>query len=103
MLTRSFAASGIRFGSSEIYDVVDTFQGIVEESLVIGQKIQKGSDERVVLFLKLCAGQALDEKLIKEIKLKIRTVRSARHVPERILAVTDIPVRSPLSFTLLRC
>lgn len=45
-----------------------------------------------MLFLKLCAGQELDAALIKEIKLRVRTKRSARHVPERIVVVSDIPV-----------
>lgn len=74
------AASGIRFGSSEIYEVIDTFApgattaefGIIEDSLVVGQKIQGGSDERVVLFVKLVDGKTLDDKLLKEIKLRIR-------------------------------
>lgn len=38
----------------------------------MGQKIQGGSDERVVLFVKLVDGKTLDDKLLKEIKLRIR-------------------------------
>lgn len=78
------AASGIRFGSSEIYEVIDTFApsaasakpdsniNIIEDSLVVGQKIE--ADERVVLFCKLVEGQSeLSDALLKEIKMRIRT------------------------------
>ncbi|KAM0752422.1 acetoacetate-CoA ligase [Meredithblackwellia eburnea MCA 4105] len=82
--------SGIRFGSSEIYEVLDSVDSVVD-SLVIGQKTQGGSDERVVLFVQLQEGKLLGDDLMKEIKLKIRTSRSARHVPERILQVGDVP------------
>jgi acetoacetyl-CoA synthetase len=58
----------------------------------VGQKTEGGSDERVILFVKLVSGKVgLDDQLIKEIKLRIRTRRSARHVPERIIQVDDIP------------
>ncbi|KAK4701849.1 acetoacetyl-CoA synthetase, partial [Phenoliferia sp. Uapishka_3] len=96
----SSIASGIRFGSSEIYEVLDTLSptsassgpnNVVVDSLVVGQKTQGGADERVVLFIQLVEGKELDDALLKEIKLRVRTTRSARHVPERILAVKDIP------------
>ncbi|SGY15511.1 BQ5605_C013g07389 [Microbotryum silenes-dioicae] len=84
--------SGVRFGSSEIYEVMDTFpSSIISDALVVGQKTQDGADERVVLFVKIASGQALTDELVKEIKLKIRSARSARHVPERIVEVTDVP------------
>lgn len=84
MLTLStlLLASGIRFGSSEIYEVLDTFSpsadsnpsyGVILDSLVVGQKISGGSDERVVLFVKMDAGKDFNEVLLKEIKLRIRT------------------------------
>lgn len=34
----------------------------------------------------------LNEKLIKKIRTSIRLARSARHVPSRILRVSDVPV-----------
>ncbi|CAG8722434.1 14350_t:CDS:2, partial [Acaulospora colombiana] len=64
MLGRSDATlnpSGIRFGSSEIYNTVDNFEE-VQDSLVVGQKI--GDDERVVLFLKMANGYECDDELI---------------------------------------
>ncbi|GBE79455.1 Malonamoyl-CoA synthetase vrtB [Sparassis crispa] len=87
---------GVRFGSAEVYDVIDlcfapaTSHGAhaIVDSLVIGQGIAKGADERVILFIKLLEGQVLSAELEKRIKAEIRVRRSARHVPAR---VQDIP------------
>lgn len=85
--------SGVRFGSAEIYNVVDQFinQG-VEDSLCVGQKIKNEDDERVVLFLKMKEGVELTDDLVKSIKVKIRSELSPRHVPAFILPIADIPV-----------
>ncbi|KAG0167644.1 hypothetical protein DFQ28_005697 [Apophysomyces sp. BC1034] len=84
--------SGVRFGSAEIYNVVDGFirEG-VEDALCVGQKIKNEDDERVVLFLKMKAGVALTEELIKAIKVKVRAELSPRHVPAFVLPIADIP------------
>ncbi|CAO3642930.1 unnamed protein product [Cunninghamella echinulata] len=84
--------NGVRFGSAEIYNVVDQFisQGI-EDSLCVGQKIKNEDDERVVLFLKMKDGIVLTDDLIKSIKVKIRSELSPRHVPAFILPIADIP------------
>ncbi|GAB5589527.1 hypothetical protein Unana1_04427 [Umbelopsis nana] len=84
--------SGVRFGSAEIYNVVDEFlpQGITD-SLCVGQKIKGEDDERVVLFLKMKDNVELTDALIKNIKVKIRSELSPRHVPAFILPIGDIP------------
>ncbi|KAH9899837.1 acetoacyl-CoA synthetase [Cubamyces lactineus] len=90
---------GVRFGSAEIYDVIEHCFApstthaahTVVDSLVVGQSIAGGTDERVVLFVKLLEGQVLTEELEKRIKAEIRARRSARHVPARIIQVDDIP------------
>ena len=46
---------------------------------------------RVVLFVKLREGQALDEALANKIKKQIRDNTTPRHVPAKILQVADIP------------
>lgn len=81
--------SGVRFGSAEIYNVVDRFDA-VEDALCVGQKLKDQDDERVVLFLKLKG--ALTDELIRSIKTTIRAELSPRHVPAFILPITDIPV-----------
>ncbi len=55
----------------------------------MGQKI--GDDERVILFCKMQPDEALTPELINQIKVKIRTLLSPRHVPSFILSIGDIP------------
>jgi acetoacetyl-CoA synthetase len=79
---------GVRIGTAEIYRQVESLEEVVE-SIVIGQDWQ--GDVRVVLFVKLREGQALDESLINRIKRKIRDNATPRHVPDVVLQVADIP------------
>ncbi|KAI6164873.1 hypothetical protein EDD17DRAFT_1775220 [Pisolithus thermaeus] len=91
----------VRFGSSEIYDVLNacfpsvsghgTAAGTIEDALVVGQAIEGGLDERVILFLKLPVGRTLGTDMESMIKTAIRVRRTARHVPARIVQVEDIP------------
>ncbi|KAF8897544.1 acetoacyl-CoA synthetase [Infundibulicybe gibba] len=88
---------GIRFGSSELYDVIDLCfsstagDDFVVDCIAVGQKIEGGTDERVVLFVKLLEGQKLDSGLETKIRSEVRKRRSPRHVPARIIQVYDIP------------
>jgi acetoacetyl-CoA synthetase len=79
---------GVRIGTAEIYRQVEQLDEVVE-SLVIGQ--DWNNDVRVVLFVRLREGAVLDDALVKRIKERIRTNTTPRHVPDRILAVADIP------------
>ena len=79
---------GVRIGTAEIYRQVERLDE-VEESLVIGQDWD--GDARVVLFVRLRDGAALDTALTDKIKTQIRRNASPRHVPARILQVADIP------------
>jgi acetoacetyl-CoA synthetase len=83
---------GVRIGTAEIYRQVEQLPEVVE-SLVIGQDWPPGEtgDVRVVLFVKLQEGMSLDEALIDRIKAHIRTNTTPRHVPAKIVQVTDIP------------
>jgi acetoacetyl-CoA synthetase len=79
---------GVRIGTAEIYRQVEVLPEI-QEALVIGQDWQ--NDVRVVLFVRLAEGAALDEELVARIKRRIREGASPRHVPAKVLAVEDIP------------
>jgi acetoacetyl-CoA synthetase len=79
---------GVRIGTAEIYRQVERLEEVVE-SLVIGQDWQ--GDVRVVLFVKLRDGLALDEALRKRIRDTIRNNTTPRHVPAVVAQVTDIP------------
>ncbi len=79
---------GVRIGTAEIYRQVEKIEAI-QESIAVGQDWE--GDVRVILFVILKQGWALDSNLIKEIKTQIRNGASPRHVPAKIIAVTDIP------------
>ena len=57
---------------------------MVLDCLVMGQLIVSGTDERVILFVKLLEGESLTEELVKRIKHEIRSRRSPRHVPAQV-------------------
>jgi len=79
---------GIRIGTAEIYRQLTDIDEVLD-SVVIGQRYE--NDTRVVLFVKLAKGAALNEALIKRIKSSIRANTTPRHVPAKIVAVDDIP------------
>ena len=79
---------GVRIGTAEIYRQVESFPD-VQESIVIGQSWD--NDTRVVLFVRMKDGQKLTDDLIAAIKKRIRTNCTPRHVPAKVIAVTDIP------------
>ena len=79
---------GVRIGTAEIYRQVEQMDEI-EEGLCIGQDWD--NDVRVVLFVRLRPGLALDDDLRARIKANIRANATPRHVPANIVAVTDIP------------
>jgi len=79
---------GVRIGTAEIYRQVEKLDEIIE-SIAIGQNWN--DDVRVVLFVVLREGIALDEDLQKRIRTVIRTNTTPRHVPAKIVAVPEIP------------
>ncbi|HLQ01852.1 MAG TPA: acetoacetate--CoA ligase, partial [Burkholderiales bacterium] len=83
---------GVRIGTAEIYRQVERLDEVVE-SLAIGQTWPPGEigDVRMVLFVKLREGLALDDALVAKIKDRIRTNTTPRHVPAKVLQVPDIP------------
>jgi acetoacetyl-CoA synthetase len=79
---------GVRIGTAEIYNQVDQVPEVLE-SLCIGQDWQ--GDVRVVLFVRLRDGLSLDGALTDRIKRAVRDNLTPRHVPAKIIAVTEIP------------
>lgn len=80
--------SGVRIGPAEIYNIVENMEGIVD-SLVVGQYFQ--GDQRIILFIKLKEGYELTDELKGKIKKELLTQASPRHVPDKIIAVPEIP------------
>jgi acetoacetyl-CoA synthetase len=83
---------GVRIGTAEIYRVVERIDE-VEESVAIGQlwPPERPTDTRVVLFVKMRAGRALEPHIEDRIRAEIRRHASPRHVPACIVPVQDIP------------
>jgi acetoacetyl-CoA synthetase len=83
---------GVRIGTAEIYRQVEQLPEIVE-SIVVGQERGEGAerDTRIVLFVRLRPGLALDDPLRDRIRRQIREHTSPHHVPKVIVQVADIP------------
>ncbi|MEQ9290031.1 MAG: acetoacetate--CoA ligase [Cyclobacteriaceae bacterium] len=79
---------GIRIGTAEIYAVLDNLEEI-KDSLVVDLEKPNG-DDIMVLFAVLEPGINLEE-IITKIKGQLKDKCSPRHVPDRIIAVKDIP------------
>lgn len=79
---------GVRIGTAEIYNVVESMDEVVE-AIAVGQEWE--GDVRVVLFVRLADGLTLDEELKKRIKRTVREGCSPRHVPAVVADVADIP------------
>ena len=79
---------GVRLGTAEIYSVLEKFKEI-KDSIVVGQSWD--NDIRIILFVVLNKKYLLNEKLILKLKKYIKAYASPRHVPSKIIKVTDIP------------
>ena len=83
---------GVRIGTAEIYRQVEKLPEVIE-SVVISQDWppEAPTDVRLVLFVRLRENITLDKSLEDRIRQLIRANTTPRHVPARILQVTDIP------------
>ncbi len=80
--------SGVRIGTSEIYRPVEQIPEIIE-ALVVARDID--SDVELVLFVRLQNDISLTDDLVRKIKGQIRTNASPRHVPKKVIQVSDLP------------
>ncbi|KAG9234735.1 acetoacetyl-CoA synthetase-like protein [Amylocarpus encephaloides] len=84
--------SGVRFGSAEIYGVVEGggFEE-VQDCLCVGQRRPQDEDESVMLFLLMKEGKSFTEDLVQKVKSAIGKGLSKRHVPKYIFETPEIP------------
>ncbi|MBB3178345.1 acetoacetate--CoA ligase [Variovorax sp. Sphag1AA] len=80
---------GIRMGTAEIYRVVEELPE-VRDSLVVDLEYL-GRPSFMPLFVVLQPGATLDDALTQRISTQIRTKASARHVPNEVVQVDEIP------------
>jgi acetoacetyl-CoA synthetase len=83
---------GVRIGTAEIYRQVEQVPEVLE-SLVVEQVTGEtaGTDARIVLFVRMRPGHALDDRVREAIRRRIREHASPHHVPKVIVAVADLP------------
>ncbi|EMC94869.1 hypothetical protein BAUCODRAFT_141124 [Baudoinia panamericana UAMH 10762] len=86
--------SGIRFGSGEIYAIVEAapLNSRISNSLCVGRRRPQDHDEDVFLFLVMSPPNQLTPEFRAQVKAAIRQALSPRHVPKFVLQVPDIPV-----------
>ena len=80
---------GIRFGTSELYAVVERVPEVLD-SLVVGLELP-GGRYWMPLFVTLAPGVELDAALTARINGAIRSSLSGRHVPDAVVVVPAIP------------
>ena len=80
---------GVRIGTAEIYQVMDTIPEI-NDSMVVCIERKDGSFF-MPLFVKMKDDLQLSENIKKSIRDALRTRCSPRHVPDEIHSVPDIP------------
>ena len=80
---------GVRLGSSDFYDVLETIPEI-SETLVIGVE-QPDDGYWLGLFVVPAPGHALDDELKQEIVTTLRTRLTPRHVPDEIVEAPAVP------------
>lgn len=79
---------GVRIGTAEIYRAVEAHPDVFE-SLVFGRQVD--NDVEVVLLVRLRDGVAFDTSLADDLRGRVRTACTPRHVPRVVLAVDDLP------------
>ena len=92
MLGRSDATLnryGVRIGTAEVYRALtDVTQ--IEDSLIVNLDLPNGGFF-MPLFVKLGDGLHIDDALRDEIRARMHSTYSARHVPDKIFQVDAIP------------
>jgi hypothetical protein len=85
--------SGVRFGSAEVYNVLDArFPDEIQDSVCVGQRRPEDEDERVLLFLLMKPGVKFTEELVGKVKNAISEDVGRRCVPKYVFETPEIPV-----------
>lgn len=85
--------SGVRFGSAEIYGLIERrFAGEISDSLCVGKRGKGDKNESVMLFLLMEPGKRFTESLVRAVKAAIKEDLSPRHVPAHVFETPEIPV-----------
>jgi acetoacetyl-CoA synthetase len=80
---------GIRIGTAEIYRAVNKVKAI-KDSLIVNLELS-GGRHYMPLFVLMDEGQELTEEIKSQLKRRLRSDYTPRHVPDDIIEVKDIP------------
>ena len=80
---------GVRMGTAEFYSIVEGFDEVLD-SLVIDTSGAGRTDGELLCFLVLAPGASL-ESVEPRLRAALRSELSPRHVPDRFVAVDDVP------------
>jgi acetoacetyl-CoA synthetase len=83
--------SGVRFGSAEIYNVIEQFFPQIQDSICVGQRRPNDHDETVLLFLLMAPGNKFSQSLVKDVQNVIARELSKRHAPKHVFETPAIP------------
>jgi acetoacetyl-CoA synthetase len=81
---------GVRIGTAEIYRVLEGIAE-VDDAIVVNLDLPDGKFF-MPMFVTLAAGRVLDERIEADIRSRLRTEYTPRHVPDKIVQVPSIPV-----------
>jgi len=81
--------NGVRIGTAEVYRVVEAIDEVADSLVVCVER--PGQSAYMPLFLQLAPGSVLTDELQETLREHLKTRCSARHVPDEILAVDEIP------------
>lgn len=80
---------GVRMGTSEFYSVVESLPDVLDSLVIDLEEI--GREGYMPLFVVLRPGVELTDDLKRRIKARIREALSPRHVPDDVMAITEVP------------
>ncbi|KAI9712401.1 MAG: hypothetical protein M1820_001614 [Bogoriella megaspora] len=83
--------SGVRFGSSEIYSIIEAQPPQIANSICVGQRRPTDTDETVILFLMMKPEHKFTSQLVAQVKEAISKGLSKRHVPKYVFETPEIP------------
>ena len=80
---------GVRVGTAEFYRVLEEIPGVADSLIVDTGRL--GTEGKLILFVVPAEGRALDDAMRGAIAARLRSELSPRHVPDRIIAVPEVP------------
>jgi acetoacetyl-CoA synthetase len=82
---------GVRMGTSEIYRAANSVPEVTDSLVVDVPQPGQGGELRMILFVVLRDGAALDDEVGARIKRAIREDCSPRHVPNELIQIQQVP------------